>query len=70
MYIYSFNFQFGETKPDFPVRYCTLLCADSATSTEITLSDPFQSVRQWTIAMAEGCGLDKAACEVVDAQVE
>ncbi|CAK5007376.1 unnamed protein product [Meloidogyne enterolobii] len=59
---------FGESKPDFPLRYCTLLCADSATSTEITLSDPFQSVRQWTVTMAEGCGLDKNACEVVDAQ--
>uniref|UniRef100_A0A1I8BX75 RGS domain-containing protein n=1 Tax=Meloidogyne hapla TaxID=6305 RepID=A0A1I8BX75_MELHA len=59
---------FGESKPDFPLRYCTLLCADSATSTEITLSDPFQSVKQWTITMAEGCGLDKNACEVVDAQ--
>uniref|UniRef100_A0A914M143 RGS domain-containing protein n=1 Tax=Meloidogyne incognita TaxID=6306 RepID=A0A914M143_MELIC len=60
--------QFGESKPDFPLRYCTLLCADSATSTEITLSDPFQSVKQWTVTMAEGCGLDKNACEVVDAQ--
>ncbi|KAF7632159.1 RGS domain-containing protein [Meloidogyne graminicola] len=59
---------FGESKPDFPLRYCTLLCADSATSTEITLSDPFQSVKQWTITMAENCGLDKSTCEVVDAQ--
>jgi hypothetical protein len=51
------------------VRYCTLLCADSATSTEIALSDPFQSVRQWTSSMAQSCGLDKYASEVVDAQV-
>ncbi|KAL3123645.1 hypothetical protein niasHT_005673 [Heterodera trifolii] len=60
--------QFAEPKPDFPIRFCTLLCADSATSTEIALSDPFQSVKQWTNAMAEGCGLDKHASEVVDAQ--
>uniref|UniRef100_A0A183BLK3 B30.2/SPRY domain-containing protein n=1 Tax=Globodera pallida TaxID=36090 RepID=A0A183BLK3_GLOPA len=57
-----------EPRPDFPIRFCTLLCADSATSTEIALSDPFQSVRQWTTGMAESCGLEKQTCEVVDAQ--
>uniref|UniRef100_A0A914GVB3 RGS domain-containing protein n=1 Tax=Globodera rostochiensis TaxID=31243 RepID=A0A914GVB3_GLORO len=60
--------KFGEPRPDFPVRFCTLLCADSATSTEIALSDPFQSVRQWTTGMAESCGQEKQTCEVVDAQ--
>uniref|UniRef100_A0A915CWQ1 RGS domain-containing protein n=1 Tax=Ditylenchus dipsaci TaxID=166011 RepID=A0A915CWQ1_9BILA len=55
-----------EPQADFPLRTCTLLCADVAS--EISLFDQLQSVKQWAASIAETHGLDKNATEVVDAQ--
>ncbi|KAH7722596.1 Protein RGS-6 [Aphelenchoides avenae] len=55
-------------KSDAPPKYCTLLGADSASSTLIALTNQMQSVKQWAGQMAETIPLDKNAIDVVDAQ--
>uniref|UniRef100_A0A914REB0 Uncharacterized protein n=1 Tax=Parascaris equorum TaxID=6256 RepID=A0A914REB0_PAREQ len=50
-------------------RFCTLMHNEIASSEQIPLSDPTESVGKWTSVMAAKRGMDPRATEAVDAQV-
>uniref|UniRef100_A0A915BZ47 RGS domain-containing protein n=1 Tax=Parascaris univalens TaxID=6257 RepID=A0A915BZ47_PARUN len=49
-------------------RFCTLMHNEIASSEQIPLSDPTESVGKWTSVMAAKRGMDPRATEAVDAQ--